>query len=148
MPGRGGAAQNRRAFGEADLGLLHPEQAGVLDDHDQSVRRDTEPGRALTEVETGLLDQLVLDKDDRSPREKTLSGYLTKIPKSQGLAAISLARAIHHRATPSCGVASPASPTPNWAPRSVRNLWVIESFTERLRCSLALIRRNVSAAAE
>src|SRR5437588_1009223 len=84
MPGRGGAAQNRRAFGEADLGLLHPEQAGVLDDHDQSVRLDTEPGLALTEVETGLLDQLVPDKDDRSPREKTLSGYLTKIARLGG----------------------------------------------------------------
>ena len=45
---------------------------------------DTEPGLALTEVETGLLDQLVPDKDDRSPREKTLSGYLTKIARLGG----------------------------------------------------------------
>jgi hypothetical protein len=45
---------------------------------------DAEPGLALTEVETKLLDQLVPDKDDRSLREKTLSGYLTKIARLGG----------------------------------------------------------------
>jgi hypothetical protein len=45
---------------------------------------DAEPGLALTKVETKLLDQLVPDKDNRSPRPKTLSIYLTKVARLGG----------------------------------------------------------------
>jgi hypothetical protein len=45
---------------------------------------NAEPGLALTEVETKLLDQLVPDNDDQPPREKTLSTYLTKIARLGG----------------------------------------------------------------
>jgi len=52
---------------------------------------NAEPGLALTEVETRLLDQLVPDTAYRPPRERTLSGYLTKIARLGGY----LARASH-----------------------------------------------------
>ena len=45
---------------------------------------DAEPDLALTKVETELLDRLVADTDDRRPREKTLSTYLTKIARLGG----------------------------------------------------------------
>jgi len=45
---------------------------------------NAEPGLALTDVETTLLDQLVPDKDHRAPHEKTLSAYLVKIARLGG----------------------------------------------------------------
>lgn len=45
---------------------------------------NAEPGLALTEMETKLLDQLVPDKSYCRPREKTLSSYLTKIARLGG----------------------------------------------------------------
>ncbi len=45
---------------------------------------NAEPGLALTNVETTLLDQLVPDKNHGPPREKMLSAYLTKIARLGG----------------------------------------------------------------
>jgi Transposase DNA-binding/Transposase Tn5 dimerisation domain len=45
---------------------------------------DADAALALTKVETKLLDQLLPDKDDRPPREKTLAAYLTKIARLGG----------------------------------------------------------------
>ena len=42
------------------------------------------PTLALTEVEIGLLDHLVKNKDKNLPRRKTLHHYLTKIAKLGG----------------------------------------------------------------
>ncbi len=45
---------------------------------------DAQPNLALTEVEIGLLDRLVKDKDKKLPRRKTLCHYLTKIARLGG----------------------------------------------------------------
>jgi hypothetical protein len=45
---------------------------------------DAQPGLALTDMETKLLDQLVPDKGHRPPRQKTLPDYLTKIARLGG----------------------------------------------------------------
>jgi hypothetical protein len=45
---------------------------------------DASPNLALTDVEIALLDQLVKDKGQKSPRPKPLSHYLTKIARLGG----------------------------------------------------------------
>lgn len=45
---------------------------------------NADPGIALTETETRLLDQLVPDKGGRQPHERTLSSYLIKVARLGG----------------------------------------------------------------
>jgi hypothetical protein len=45
---------------------------------------DAAPALALTEAEIGLLDHLVKDRDQKPPRRRTLSHYLTKIARLGG----------------------------------------------------------------
>ena len=42
------------------------------------------PALALTDIEIGLLDHLVNDKNQKPPRRKTLSRYLTKVARLGG----------------------------------------------------------------
>ena len=67
LPGGRGAAANRRAPGEADRGLLHPELAGVLDDDDQPLRAARHPWPRPHQGEIALLDRLVPDRRKPGP---------------------------------------------------------------------------------
>ena len=93
---------------------------------------DASPALALTDIEIGLLDHLVKDKNQKPPRLRTISHYLIKVARLGGYLA---EPAILHRATRSCGEECHASLTSRWAPLSERKLWVIESLIGCLRLS-------------
>ena len=75
---------NRRSTGQPDIGLLRIKLENLLANHDQSHSTGGLPKLALTEIEIGLLDELLKDKPSNRPPKKTLSTYLEKIARLGG----------------------------------------------------------------